>query len=238
MKKAIVIGATSGIGRALVKVLVENGFMVGATGRRKHLLDTLQAEHPGKVFISAFDVTDATTVIPNLSALVKELGGLDLLVLSSGTGHINPTLDLALEQAAIDTNVFPFAQIAGWGFNFFRQQQGGHLVGVSSIAGVRGNRHAPAYNATKAFQISYLEGLRQKAVNGRWPVFITDIRPGFMDTAMAQGDKVFWVAPVEKAARQIYRAIEKKKSVAYITRRWRIIALLMRLMPRALYERL
>jgi len=143
-----------------------------------------------------------------------------------------------LEQAAIDTNVFPFAQIAGWSFNFFQQQQGGHLVGISSIAGVRGNRHAPAYNATKAFQISYLEGLRQKAVNGRWPVFITDIRPGFMDTAMAQGDKVFWVAPVEKAARQIYRAIEKKKSVAYITRRWRIIALLMRLMPRALYERL
>jgi len=238
MKRAIVIGATSGIGRALVKVLVENGFTVGATGRRGKLLEELQAEHPGKIFISTFDVTEVSAVTPKLSALVKELGGLDLLVMSSGTGHVNHALDFGKEKEAIDTNVLPFALVAGWSFAFFEKQQAGHFVGITSIAGLRGGRHAPAYNATKAFQIRYMEGLRAKAKKARLPIVITDIRPGFVDTAMAKGEDVFWVAPVEKAAAQIYRAIENKQPVAYITRRWGMIAFLLRLVPKFIYERI
>jgi len=238
MKRAIVIGATSGIGRALVKVLVENGFTVGATGRREKLLAELQAEHPGKIFISTFDVTDISAVAKKLSALVQEIGGLDLLILSSGTGHVNHALDFVKEKEAIDTNVLPFTLIAGWAFGFFAKQEAGHFVGITSIAGLRGGRHAPAYNATKAFQIRYMEGLRAKAKKARLPIVITDIRPGFVDTAMAKGDDVFWAAPVEKAAGQIYRAIEKKKPVAYITRRWALIAWLMRVAPKFIYERI
>ena len=238
MKRAIVIGATSGIGRALVQVLVENGYIVGATGRREKLLAELQAEHPGKVFISTFDVTDISTVTEKLSLLVRELGGLDLLVLSSGTGHVNHTLDFAKEKEAVDTNVLPFTLIAGWAYNFFEKQGAGHFVGITSIAGLRGGRHAPAYNATKAFQIRYLEGLRAKAKKSRLPIVITDIRPGFVDTAMAKGEDVFWVAPVGKAAAQIYQAIANKRPVAYVTRRWALIALLMRLVPKFIYERI
>ena len=238
MKRAIVIGATSGIGRALVRVLVEKGFRVGATGRREQLLVELQAEHPGKVFISTLDVTDISSVKAKLSALVREIGGLDLLVLSSGTGHVNHALDFAKEKEAIDTNVLPFTLIAGWAFTFFEKQKSGHFVGITSIAGLRGGRHAPAYNATKAFQIRYMEGLRAKAKKARLPIVFTDIRPGFVDTAMAKGDDVFWVAPVPKAAAQIYRAIENKKPVAYITRRWGLIAFMMRLAPKFIYERI
>jgi short-subunit dehydrogenase len=238
MKRAIVIGASSGIGRALVEVLVEKDFMVGATGRRRELLEGLRAGHPGKIFISVFDVTDPAAIAEKLPALVRELGGLDLLVLSSGTGHVNATLDFALEKEAIDTNVLPFTQIAGWTYAFFQNQKSGHLVGITSIAGVRGGRHAPAYGATKAFQINYLAGLHHKAGKSGLPVVITDIRPGFVDTAMAKGENVFWSAPPRKAAEQIYRAIEKKKAVAYITRRWGIIAFLMRIVPRFLYERI
>ncbi|MDR3459367.1 MAG: SDR family NAD(P)-dependent oxidoreductase [Verrucomicrobiae bacterium] len=238
MKRAIVIGATSGIGRALVKVLVAKGYVVGATGRRAKLLAELQAEHPGKIFISTFDVTEVATVVKKLSALVREIGGLDLVVLSSGTGHMNPALDFALEQEAIDTNVLPFTLIAGWAYAFFEKQGAGHFAGITSIAGLRGGRHAPAYNATKAFQIRYLEGLRAKAKKAGLPIVITDIRPGFVDTAMAKGDDVFWVAPARKAAVQIYRAIENKKPVAYITRRWALIALVMRLLPKFIYERI
>ena len=237
MKRAIVIGATSGIGRALVKVLVGKGFIVGATGRRENLLAELQAEHPGKVFISTLDVTDISTIAGKLSALVRELGGLDLLVLSSGTGHVNHDLDFAKEKEAIDTNVLPFTLIAGWAFSLFEQQKAGHFVGITSIAGLRGGRHAPAYNATKAFQIRYLEGLRAKAKKARLPIVITDIRPGFVDTAMAKGEDVFWVAPVEKATTQIYRAIERRRSVAYVTHRWALIAFLLRLLPKFIYER-
>ncbi|HEV2693701.1 MAG TPA: SDR family NAD(P)-dependent oxidoreductase [Verrucomicrobiae bacterium] len=237
MKKAIVIGATSGIGRALVKVLVENGFTVGATGRRGNLLAELQAEYPGKIFISTFDVTEVSTVAEKLAALVRELGGLDLLVMSSGTGHVNNTLDFAKEKEAVDTNVLPFTLIAGWAFALFEKQKSGHFVGITSIAGLRGGRHAPAYNATKAFQIRYMEGLRAKAKQARLPIVITDIRPGFVDTAMAKGEDVFWVAPVTKAAEQIYLAIENKKPVAYITRRWALIAFVLRLVPKFIYER-
>jgi len=238
MKRAIVIGATSGIGRALVKVLVEKGFDVGATGRREKLLSELQAEHPGKVFISVFDVTEVSTVPGKLSALVREIGGLDLLVLSSGTGHLNHALDFSREKEAIDTNVLPFTLIAGWAFKYFEEQKSGHFVGITSIAGLRGGRHSPAYNATKAFQIRYMEGLRAKARKARLPIVITDIRPGFVDTAMAKGEDVFWVAPVEKAAGQIYQAIENKRPVAYVTHRWALIAFLLRLLPKWIYERI
>ena len=238
MKRAIVIGASSGIGRALAELLVEKDFIAGVTGRRRELLEELRAQHPGKIFSSAFDVTDPAAVAEKLPALVRELGGLDLLVFSSGTGHVNATLDFALEKEAVDTNVLPFTQIAGWAYGFFQAQKSGHLVGITSIAGIRGGRHAPAYGATKAFQISYLAGLHHKARKSGLPVAITDIRPGFVDTAMAKGENVFWSAPARKAAEQIYRAIEKKKTVAYITRRWGIIAFLMRIVPRFLYERI
>ena len=150
---------------------------------------------------------------------------------------MNHALDFTLEKQAIDTNVLPFTLIAGWAYAFFERQKSGHFVGITSIAGLRGGRHAPAYNATKAFQIRYLEGLRAKARKARLPIVITDIRPGFVDTAMAKGDDIFWSAPVDKAAAQIYRAIENKKSVAYITRRWVFIAFLVRLLPKWIYER-
>jgi len=238
MKRAMVIGATSGIGRSLVEVLVEKGYLVGATGRRRALLEELQARHPGKVLISDFDVTNPALVPGKLAELTDRLGGLDLLILSSGTGHVNHDLDFPREKVAVDTNVLPFVQIAGWAYAKFASQRSGHFVGITSIAGLRGNRHAPAYNATKAFQINYLEGLRQKARHDRLPIHLTDIRPGFVDTAMAQGEKVFWSAPAEKAARQIYRAIKQHRPIAYITGRWRLIAWLMKGLPNCLYERI
>ena len=143
-----------------------------------------------------------------------------------------------MEREAIDTNVLPFTCIAGWAYHFFERQKSGQFVAITSIAGLRGGRHAPAYNATKAFQIRYLEGLRAKAKKAGMPIVITDIRPGFVDTAMAKGEDVFWSAPVPKAAAQIYRAIENKKAVAYVTHRWALIAFVIRLLPRFLYERI
>lgn len=114
----------------------------------------------------------------------------------------------------------------------------GHFVAITSEAGIRGGRQAPAYNSTKAFQINCLEGLRQKVTKLKLPIFITDIRPGFVNTEMAKGDEKFWVATVEKAAKQIMNSIESKSSIVYITKRWRIIALLLRLIPRQVYNRM
>ncbi len=120
----------------------------------------------------------------------------------------------------------------------FLQQRAGHLVGISSIAALRGTGGAPSYNASKAFVSNYLEGLQQKCAKLKLPITITDVKPGFVNTAMAQGEGLFWVAPPEKAAEQIYQAIKARKTHAYVTKRWRSIGVLLRLMPRHLYNKI
>ena len=89
-----------------------------------------------------------------------------------------------------------------------------------------------------AYQLNYLEGLRQKAHKLSAPIFITDVRPGFVDTAMAKGEGQFWVATVQKASVQIFEAIKQKKKVVYVTKRWRMIAVLLKRIPRVIYDRM
>jgi short-subunit dehydrogenase len=176
------------------------------------------------------DITHFESTISILSVLVQELGGLDLLILSSGTGEINRELNFNIEQATCQTNVMGFTNIADWTMNYFIAQQSGHLVVISSIAGLRGNKDAPAYNASKAYQINYTEAMRQKVCSLKLPITITDIRPGFVDTDMAKGDGKFWVSTVGKAGEQIIKAINAKRKVVYVTKRWRLIAIILHLL--------
>lgn len=238
MNKAIIIGATSGIGKGLAEKLADNNFNVGITGRRTELLNELKLQKPNSFIDSIFDITDTKIIVEKLDKLVVELGGLDLLIISSGTGDLNEKLDFEIEKRTVETNVIGFTCVANWAFNYFESQKSGHLVAISSVGGLRGNRQAPAYNATKAYQINYLEGLRQKATKLKYPIFVTDIRPGFIDTAMAKGEGQFWVATVEKATRQIFDAIKNKKKIAYITKRWRIIGSIFKRIPRQIYDRM
>jgi short-subunit dehydrogenase len=231
MKKAIIIGASSGMGRELAKVLVRHDYVVGITGRRTELLTELQAELQSKCLIRTMDVADTSTAIATFNSLIAEMGGVDLVVISAGTGHGTADLQWPNEKDTIDTNVSGFTAIADAAFNYFVKQGHGHLVGISSIAAIRGSRYAPSYNASKAFVCNYLEGLRHMAIKSKLPIYVTDIQPGFVDTRMAQGDKIFWRASTNKAARQIYRAIQRKKPHAYVTRRWRLIAWVLKIMP-------
>ncbi len=225
------------MGRELARMLVRAGCRVAATGRRAGLLDTLRAEHPS-ILTATLDVTRTAELEAGLDALATRLGGVDLLILSAGTGDENPGLDFGIEKTAIDTNVSGFTCICDWAFRYFVSTGAGHLAAITSVAGLRGNRQAPAYNATKAYQVNYLEGLRQRARAAKLPIAVTDIRPGFVDTAMAKGDGLFWVAPVGKAARQIMRAIGHRRRVVYVTRRWRVVAAIFRVIPAALYEKM
>jgi short-subunit dehydrogenase len=237
MKKAIIIGATSGIGKGLAKLLADNNYKIGLTGRRVELLNELKNENPN-FYIKSFDINDTNVVGQKLDELTTELGGLDLLIISSGIGDINESLDFEIEKRTIDTNVLGFTCVTDWSFNYFEKQKSGHLVGISSIGGLRGSRQAPAYNATKAYQINYLEGLRQKAKKLNTSIFVTDIRPGLVDTEMAKGEGLFWVMPVEKAVRQIFQAIIDKKKVAYVTRRWGLIATILKRIPSPIYDKM
>lgn len=238
MIKAIIIGATSGIGKELANLLVKNGYTVGITGRREELLNAIKNENPSAYLTKPLDVTDISSSIQKLNELTEALGGLDLLIISSGTGDINNQLDFEIEKRTIDTNVSGFTAIADWAFNYFEKQKSGHLVGISSVGGLRGSRQAPSYNASKAYQINYLEGLRQKAGNSGSYIYVTDIRPGLVDTEMAKGDGLFWVMPVAKTAEQIFKAIQKKRKVAYVTKRWRLMAMISKAIPKQIYDKM
>lgn len=237
-KKAVIVGGTSGIGKALAEVLIDNGYIVGLTGRRGDMLAEISQKHGNSVLCQSMDVDDPEKAAAQLENITTRLGGMDLIVISAGTGIINPELSWEHECKTIATNVNGFAAIATCAMRYFLKQGHGHLVGISSIAAIRGSSEAPAYNASKAFVANYLEGLHVKARKSGLPIFVTDIMPGFVDTAMAQGPGLFWVASPQKAALQIFTAIQKKKRHAYITSRWCLIAWIIRLLPDFLYYRL
>jgi short-subunit dehydrogenase len=236
-KKAIIIGASSGIGRELALQLVQHNYLVGITGRRGELLEELRSLHPQSFICSVFDLSEGNNS-QHLEQMVSQLGGLDLCIISSGMGEFNVKLEYNTELPTLGVNVNGFTEIADWCYCYFRTQGHGHLAAITSIAGFRGNALAPAYNASKAYQINYLEGLRIRAYKFKRNIVISDIRPGFVDTAMAKGEGLFWVAPVEKAAKQIILGIISKRKVVYVTRRWRLIAFFLRWAPNFWYMRL
>lgn len=236
-KKAILIGASSGIGKALAITLIHADYQVGITGRRTTRLNELKNRFPKNIFPLTSDVTSKNAT-HDLDQLLGKMGGVDLVIISSGIGHLNPKLDYLLEEQTNQVNVIGFTKMVNWAMHVFESQGYGHLVNISSVAKHRGGRKAPAYNASKAYQSNYLEGLNQKVYRNKLKILITDIRPGFVDTAMAQADNVFWMSSKEKAAKQIYRAILNKRQVAYISRRWKLIGWILQMIPRALYIRL
>jgi short-subunit dehydrogenase len=232
MKNAIVFGATSGIGKSLTELLVKDGYKVAITGRRLEKLIALKNQFPNQIITKQNDIQNVEDVEKIFNEIVNELGVIDLVVQSSGVGFINPKLQWDKEEQTINTNVLGVTKLYTLSYTLFKKQQLGHLVGISSIASLRGNRASPVYFASKAFQKSYLESLylKTKTIQSK-KVFITDIRPGFVDTPMALGEKLFWMVPLEKAAKQIYTAIKKKKRVAYISKRWKLVAWLLKLIP-------
>lgn len=237
MQKVIIIGATSGIGRELARLYAGGGNLIGATGRRQDLLYSLQLEYPNQVITECFDVTGSGQ-LAHLESLIRKMSGMDMLIYNSGYGDVSTNLDWQIDKRTVDTNVNGFLEIVNYAYNYFLRQGHGHLATTSSIASIRGNSQAPAYSASKAFQSTYFEGLHIKAQKLKIPLYITDIQPGFVDTKMAKARGLFWVAPVDKAARQIYTALEKKRWRVYITRRWWLIAKLMKWMPGYLYKRI
>ncbi len=236
-KKVIIIGASSGIGRELAKLYALDKWLVGVTGRRKELLDELQQQFPDHIITECFDVTRNENT-EHLKNLLQQLGGMDLFIYNSGYGEPSKTMDWKIDQQTTLTNVNGFAETVNFAFNYFVKQGYGQIAGTSSIASNRGNSWAPAYSASKAYMSTYMEGLHMKAAKLKLDISITDIQPGFVKTKMAKGYGQFWVAPVDKAARQIFNAIQHKKRRAYITRRWWLIAKIMKWMPYWIYKKL
>ena len=236
-KTIIIIGATSGIGKALFENYAKDGNRLGIVGRRTNLLDELRCQHPSNTYTATADITKQDEIEQAVQSLHKELGSIDLAIVCSGTGEINPSLDYDVECPMLDTNVTGWTFVIDTLYQIFEQQGHGHLVAITSAGGLRGEPMAPAYSASKAYQINYMEALRKKAYKSGNNIHITDIRPGLVNTAMAKGEGLFWVMPVKKVASQIITAIRKQMSKAYVTKRWHILAVINKNLPFALYKK-
>jgi short-subunit dehydrogenase len=235
-RTAVIIGASSGIGEALAHELHRAGWRLALLARRLERLEALREAIAPWTVVRGIDVSqpDADAVLEHA---LDELGGADLIIISAGTGH-NSALHWDQDVETISVNVLGFMAMAQVAMRHFLAQGRGHLVGISSIAALRGNT-AASYAASKAFQSVYLDGLREIAQRSGHQIVVTEAQPGGIDTAMLKPDRPLpplvrrlFVASPEKAARQILRAVQKRKKHAYITRRYAPIAFLLRCLPR------
>jgi short-subunit dehydrogenase len=236
---AVILGASSGIGEALAHQLNRDGWRLGLVARRLDRLEALrQMLAPGTV-VRRIDVThdDAAVVFQRV---LDDLGGVDLVIISAGTGHNNRELNPDLDADSVAVNVVGFMNAARVSLRHFLDRGHGHLVGITSIAALRGNGAGAAYAASKAFQSTYLDSLRDLARQSGLPIAVTEVQPGFVDTAMMKPERPLpavakWllVASPATAARQIVQAIRKQAKHAYVTRRYALVALVLHLLPRA-----
>ena len=256
-KRAIVMGATSGIGQEVARLLAANGYEVGIAGRREERLVQMAQATPGIVAHRQIDVTkeDAPT---ELHTLIEELGGMDLYFHSSGIGWENVALDADKELKTVETNGVGFVRMVSAAYNWFAEQRAdeanqraegaeqrasskerkAHIACITSIARTRGLGAAPAYSATKRMQAHYLECLSQQARMRHLNIGITDIRPGFVATDLIAGSHFPLQLKAEDVARTIVRAIEREREVVTIDWRYRLLVAAWQLIPRLLWVRL
>ncbi len=227
MPNAIIIGASSGIGRALTRELADD-YSLGLAARRMDKLEAV-ADTVGGAAVAQIDIT-ADTAREQFTDFIDAFGGVDLTVISAGIGRYNPSLDWPPARDTIAVNVTGFAAIATAALSHYEATSGGHLVGISSVAAEIGSPTLPGYSASKAFVGRYLEGLRYRFADTP-QITITDIRPGFVDTPMAPDTDRFWECSPETAARHIAAAIDQDAGVRYVTRRWWLVSKFLGLLP-------
>lgn len=236
MKKAIIIGASSGLGNEVAKLLLEQGWTLGVAARRLEALEQLRELAPESVQTQVIDVNseDATAA---LDELIAKIGGMDLLFYASGIGKQNMELEPDIELNTVTTNGLGFTRMIGAAFRYMATHGGGHIVAISSIAGTKGLGAAPSYSATKAFQATYLQALEQQANMRGLNITITDLRPGFVATALlGDNPKYPMLLETKKVAREMVRAINSRKHVRVIDWRWRITTAMWRRLPRCLWR--
>jgi short-subunit dehydrogenase len=238
MKKMVIIGATSGIGESLARLAIKEGYTVGGTGRRSKRLEQLKNELGDSFFYRKMDVTNLNNSSQQLHQLIQEMGGMDILVLNAGISNAPASSIVSMEQEIINVNIRGFVQLFGEAFQYFRKKGSGQIVGISSMASFFGSARNAPYAASKAFISTYMQGYRNRCNKSGIDITITDIKAGFIESEMTEGKKgIFWMANTKKAVQQILNDIEKKRAHTYVTRRWRLIAWLIRLTPRWILER-
>jgi short-subunit dehydrogenase len=236
-KKILIIGASSGLGRKLAELYAEDGCDVGIIGRRENLLKEVEQKYPGKIFIKKADIKD-DTINAAINALIMEMGNVDMIIIAASIVNFNFSFAPESELETTDINVKGYLHVLNSAWHYFKQKGGGHIIGITSIAAARGNKMAPAYHASKAFQSIYLESLRIKAKHEKNNIIVTEIIPGYVDTSMGKGERLFWVSSIDKAAKLTKKAIAKKRTKAFVPKKWWFIYHIQKFMPTFIYDRI
>ena len=238
MPKVVIIGASSGMGLEVAKLLLAEGNSLGVAARREDRLKALKQLAPDRVVTATIDVT-AEDAASRLRALIDELGGMDLFFYASGIGKQNRELTPDIELNTVNTNGMGFTRMVGEAYRYFVEKGEGHIAAITSIAGTKGLGPAPSYSATKAMQNTYLQALEQQANARGLIIRFTDIRPGFVDTDLLKGDFHYpMMLKPEKVARQIVKAIHDKRHIKVIDWKYAIMTALWRRIPRPLWRNL
>jgi NAD(P)-dependent dehydrogenase (short-subunit alcohol dehydrogenase family) len=238
-RRAIVVGASSGMGAAIVEQLVAEGYRVAALARRRPELEALAARSNGAVLVREHDTCDFDAVPELFEELVRELGGLDLFVYAAGVmPRIEPReYSTAKDFAILDVNLKGAIAWTNQTAQLMQTQRAGTIVGISSIAGDRGRKGNPVYCTSKAALDTYLEALRNRL--SEVGVHVCTIKPGYVDTAMTKGMKgLFWVASPKRAAAQILAAARNRSNVRYVLRRWWLVGTVIKSIPSFLFRHL
>lgn len=242
MTRVFVTGASSGIGAALAAEYAARGATLGLVARRRELLEQLAASLPNahlhKVY--ALDVTDHAALAAAAHDFIATQGGADVVIANAGVSHGTLTefaADLPVFDTILATNVS--ATVATFApFIASMKAQGGpcRLVGIGSVAGIRGLPGAGAYSASKAAVLAYCESLRLELK--RTSIKVVTIAPGYIDTPMTRHNKypMPFLMPAARFAAQAADKIEQGASYTVIPWQMGVVAKLLRALPNALYD--
>jgi short-subunit dehydrogenase len=243
-RRAVLIGASRGIGAALARKLAREGYTLALLARGEELLETLCAEinrecGETRAIYYVHDVTDHQSVPELLKRILIDLGGLDLFIYNSGIS-LPPGLkhfDAEKDRQTTEVNYLGALAWLNPVAALFQSAKAGQIVGISSVAGDRGRVGNPAYNASKAALTCYLEALRNRLT--RYGVNVITIKPGYVETDLLKDAKqTFWAISAERAAAEIWRAIRNRKQTVYVPARWGLLMLILRHIPSVIFRRL
>lgn len=241
-QRVFITGASSGIGEALAVYYAAQGARLGLAARRGDALAALNERLGGGHACYPLDVTDAAALAAAANDFCARFGTPDIVIASAGVsvGTLSECAeDLAVFRRVMDINVYGMAATFAAFIPVMRAASGERrLVGIASVAGIRGLPGAEAYSASKAAAIAYLESLRLEMRSAG--IKVVSIVPGYIATPMTAINpyRMPFLMPAEQAAVRFARVIAAGKSYAVIPWPMGIVAKLLRLLPNGLYDRL
>ena len=241
--RVLIVGASSGIGKALAEKLLAEGSQVAMVARRAAPMEEIARKSQAgstapRALVYSHDVTKYDEVPALFQRITQELGGLDVIIYASGVSFVVDIHEFNFEKdrETIEVNVLGAFAWLDEAAKRFERTKSGMIVGISSIAGERGRQENPPYYASKAAFTTFLESLRNRLTKYR--VKVVTIKPGFVDTPMLAGKQgLFMMVSADRAADLIIKAMRRGKNTAYIPARWRLMSLLLHLMPSFIFRR-